>query len=445
MSVLETRGRQTATCVIRQHSVSDYACFIPTFFQLNCGFVFFSQPEVRTALGLAGRIQNQNLIRCSYPSLLSFAAVPMNAEERVKAPDHNLGRDILLGSAAASIATCFSNPIEVCKTRMQLQGELQTRSAELRTRRYKNMFDCFYKIARDEGIRGLQGGLGAGIMFQAVMNGFRLGCYDFINNHFLEKRPGDSGSYEFFRTAAVAASVGATGAFLANPFFLVKVRMQTMVRNPTPSAPPAAAPMSVPLQGPAVAGAAVTAPAATATASSAGAAAAEAAKLVAPNKPIGVQYNYTSTYDAFRSIIRSDGLSGLMRGAGVASVRVAMGSSVQFSTYDKSKEVIAKHFGLSGPPLHFAASSLAAVAVTVAMNPFDVIVTRLYNQNKTTGLYSSAFDVVRKMVATEGVRGLYKGLLPHYARLGPHMIVLFVAWEQLKALVRRHETSTEAI
>jgi hypothetical protein len=382
----------------------------------------------------------------------------MNAEERVAAPDHNLIRDILLGSAAASIATCFSNPIEVCKTRLQLQGELQNRSVERLSRQYSNMFDAFYKIARNEGIRGLQGGLAAGIMFQSVMNGFRLGCYDFINTAIRSQDKNDP--YFFVKNAAVAASVGGTGAFLANPFFLVKVRMQTLVRGgaaantaSSSSASAASPTVSAPVTGPrpataaagAVPGASVPATAtasasatahASASARGFSASASASASAPMPTRPIGIQYGYTSTFDAFRSIVRAEGLRGLMRGAGVASARVAVGSATQFTLYEAAKLAVQERTSLRGTALHFAASSLAAVAVTVAMNPFDVVTTRLYNTNKDAGVYSGAGDVVRKMFKTEGLRGLYKGLVPHYARLGPHMIIMFVAWEKLKMVFK---------
>ena len=49
----------------------------------------------------------------------------------------------------------FSNPAEVAKTRLQLQGEL----AKAEGRVYKNVLDVFSKTWRNEGIRGIQRGL----------------------------------------------------------------------------------------------------------------------------------------------------------------------------------------------------------------------------------------------------------------------------------------------
>ena len=50
-----------------------------------------------------------------------------------------------------------SNPAEVAKTRMQLQGELAKRGA---AKVYNNALDVIAKTWRNEGIRGVQRGLG---------------------------------------------------------------------------------------------------------------------------------------------------------------------------------------------------------------------------------------------------------------------------------------------
>lgn len=81
--------------------------------------------------------------------------------------------------------SCRCLQMEVVKTRMQLQGELVLRenassvaatSNDGKTgggqrqagyrRPYRNAFDAFYKICRDEGFRGIQAGLLPGLMYQ---------------------------------------------------------------------------------------------------------------------------------------------------------------------------------------------------------------------------------------------------------------------------------------
>lgn len=81
--------------------------------------------------------------------------------------------EFMLGGVAAMGAGFFTNPLEVMKTRMQLQGELKARGKH--AVHYKNVFHAGYVIAKHDGLLALQKGLVPGQMFQLVLNGSRLG------------------------------------------------------------------------------------------------------------------------------------------------------------------------------------------------------------------------------------------------------------------------------
>lgn len=78
---------------------------------------------------------------------------------------------------SAPVSRSNHDQMEVVKTRMQLQGELVARRGSsargpkgyLEGYRppYRNVFDAFYKICRDEGLRGIQAGLAPGVVYQA--------------------------------------------------------------------------------------------------------------------------------------------------------------------------------------------------------------------------------------------------------------------------------------
>ena len=65
--------------------------------------------------------------------------------------------EFLLGGVSACGAGFFTNPLEVVKTRMQLQGELRARGQY--AVHYRNVFHAFYNIAKVDGITALQKGL----------------------------------------------------------------------------------------------------------------------------------------------------------------------------------------------------------------------------------------------------------------------------------------------
>lgn len=81
--------------------------------------------------------------------------------------------EFVLGGTAAMGACLFTNPLEVLKTRLQLQGELKAKGHH--AVHYKNVFHAGYVVARNDGLLALQKGLVPALWVQLVMNGARLG------------------------------------------------------------------------------------------------------------------------------------------------------------------------------------------------------------------------------------------------------------------------------
>ncbi|XP_051908438.1 mitochondrial basic amino acids transporter-like isoform X3 [Hippocampus zosterae] len=99
-----------------------------------------------------------------------------------------LGRDtptnqFLAGAAAGAIQCVICCPMELAKTRMQMQGSGEKKSSR---KMYKNSADCLLRIYRREGVRGINRGMvttfvretpGFGIYFLAYdVLTRRLGC-----------------------------------------------------------------------------------------------------------------------------------------------------------------------------------------------------------------------------------------------------------------------------
>jgi solute carrier family 25 protein 34/35 len=135
------------------------------------------------------------------------------------------GKRHALGFTLGAIATCgastFSNPFEVVKTRLQLQGELKTASP------YRGATHAFWTILRTEGLRGIQRGLIPGYSYQFIMNGARFGTYEPLKKIF-----GDHGPVLLI----AGALSGSFGAFLASPLFLIKTVTLNLVKFPLENA-----------------------------------------------------------------------------------------------------------------------------------------------------------------------------------------------------------------
>jgi solute carrier family 25 protein 34/35 len=61
----------------------------------------------------------------------------------------------------------------------------------------------------------------------------------------------------------------------------------------------------------------------------------------------------------------------------------------------------------------------------------------MYNQNGN--LYKGVFDCLAKTVKTEGLWAIYKGFLPHLARILPHTVLTLSLAEQTNKLMRQVE------
>ncbi|KAI3637016.1 hypothetical protein MIR68_004722 [Amoeboaphelidium protococcarum] len=272
------------------------------------------------------------------------------------------GLHFVLGGLAACASVTFTNPFEVVKTRLQLQGELIKKS-QLSSKTYNSIAHAFIKIGRTEGILALQKGLVPAYFYQVIMNGVRFGGYDLIKDRVqsvIAPQMLQNNQPHFLSNVVSGAMSGMFGAALGSPFFLVKTRLQS-------------------------------------------------ASAV---NPVGVQHQYRGTADGLRHIIRNEGYRGIFAGAYAAMVRTGVGSSVQLATYDKIKDLIRQHTELKNElAATFGASFGSGLLVCLFMNPFDVIMTRLYNQHNSVKLYHGPMDCFVKTVRAEGFMALYKGFV----------------------------------
>ncbi|KAF2070373.1 hypothetical protein CYY_008302 [Polysphondylium violaceum] len=282
------------------------------------------------------------------------------------------------GCLAAIGATTITNPIELVKTRLQLQGQLQ-----MSNKIYNGIGDAFVKIAKNEGILGLQKGLFAAYLSQGTMQGFRFGAYELFIKLLNNKNP--DGNYFFLKNLIAGAGAGAVGAAIGSPFDLVKTRMQ--------------------------------------------------ASTMYANDPQFRGYN--SVYSSFKQIITNEGLKGLTRGMATSAQRTGVGSGIQLATYGSTKKVVLK-FVDEGAYAHLLSSLVAGFFLTIGMNPFDVARTRLYYQGKGNSngeMYKGLMDCIYKTTKQEGFMALYKGFGAHYLRVGPHTVLMMIFWEQIKKML----------
>ncbi|KAI6378116.1 hypothetical protein MCOR25_002360 [Pyricularia grisea] len=299
----------------------------------------------------------------------------------------------IAGAIAGCGAVTATHPFETVKIRMQLQGELRDKGHQPHF--YRGPFHGVSVIVRNEGLRGIYRGISCAYVYQVLLNGCRLGFYEpmrqTLTGLFYKDKTQQSLGINIF----CGASSGIIGAAAGSPFFLIKTRLQSY----------------------------------------------------SPFLPVGTQHEYKNAVDGMRQIYGAEGVKGMYRGVGSAMIRTGFGSSVQLPTYFFAKRRLVKHLGMEeGPALHLASSTTSGFVVCCVMHPPDTIMSRMYNQ--TGNLYSGALDCFAKTVRTEGVSAIYKGFLPHLARILPHTIITLSLAEQTNKLIKKLENRvlpTEAL
>lgn len=126
--------------------------------------------------------------------------------------------DFMLGGLSAVIANVFTNPLDVVKIRMQLQGELQARGRY--TVHYRNVFHACYAVVRSEGLLALQKGLMPSLWHQFFLNSVRLGSYQIAEQHGWTLN--EDGKTTLPKSMFIGAVTGSFGAVIGSPMYLVR-------------------------------------------------------------------------------------------------------------------------------------------------------------------------------------------------------------------------------
>lgn len=237
------------------------------------------------------------------------------------------------------------------------------------------------------------------MMREASKNLFRIGLYQPILGQ-IHNAEEEGGAAPVWKRMVAGAASGAVGAIVCNPFEITRIRVQAQALPRLDS----------------VAGGG--------GGSSGGGGGAASKKSMGPKKVASL-------------ILQNEGMSGFYK-AGTASVALGMVcTSVNLTTYTLFHEMAVHKFGMDDGPL--ADTSCALVSgflAALAMNPVDVIRTRLMTQSSTSPQYNGILDAGRKIVANEGFQALFKGFMPSFLRVGPHFVLTFLLLEQMRRYAR---------
>ncbi|XP_023687314.1 mitochondrial uncoupling protein 4 [Paramormyrops kingsleyae] len=287
----------------------------------------------------------------------------------------------ILSACAATVAEIVTFPLDLTKTRLQIQGEAAQGGSG--SRAYRGLVRTAFGIAREEGPLKLWQGATPAIYRHIVYSGVRMVAYEQLRESPLGRN--EDAGFPFWKSVVGGMLGGALGQFMASPTDLVKVQMQMEGRRRLEGKPP----------------------------------------------------RVRGVYHAFAKIISEGGVRGLWAGWVPNVQRAALVNLGDLTTYDSVKHFLLRNTTIPDNSVcHGLASTCSGLVAAIMGTPADVIKTRIMNQPRDNGgrglLYKSSLDCLLQTIRGEGFMSLYKGFLPTWMRMAPWSMTFWLSYEQIR-------------
>ncbi|XP_051143309.1 uncharacterized protein LOC127259761 [Andrographis paniculata] len=145
---------------------------------------------------------------------------------------------------------------------------------------------------------------------------------------------------------------------------------------------------------------------------------------------------YRGIWHALRTISKEERIRGLYKGLGATLLGVGPNLAISFSVYDTGRSYWHFHRPEDSPVLvSLACGSLSGIVASTVVYPLDLVRRRMQVEGSAgrARVYKRGIlDAVRHITRTEGVRGLYRGILPEYYKVVPSVGIVFMTYEKVK-------------
>ncbi|KAM0934147.1 putative mitochondrial carrier domain superfamily [Dioscorea sansibarensis] len=145
---------------------------------------------------------------------------------------------------------------------------------------------------------------------------------------------------------------------------------------------------------------------------------------------------YGGPMDVAKHVLKAEGgLRGLFKGLVPTLAREVPGNAVMFGVYEALKQFFAGGNDTSrlGRGSLMTAGGLAGAAFWAIVYPTDVVKSVIQVDDYKNPKYSGSINAFKKILASEGVKGLYRGFGPAMARSIPANAACFLAYEVTKS------------
>ncbi|KAI4377972.1 hypothetical protein MLD38_015521 [Melastoma candidum] len=288
-------------------------------------------------------------------------------------------KDLLSGTAGGAAQLICGHPFDTIKVKLQSQP----RPCPGHSPKYAGPMDALRKTLTAEGPGGLYKGMGAPLATVAALNAV---LFTVRGQMEAQLRTGPGIPLTIGQQVVCGAGAGFAISFLACPNELIKCRLQahsTLVGD-------GAGTMAV---------------------------------------------KYVGPVDVAKHVLREGGAAGLFKGLIPTLAREVTGNAAMFGVYEALKQYMAGGQDTSslGQGTLMMAGGLAGASSWALIYPTDVIKSVIQVEDFKNPNYSGLVDAFRKILASEGVKGLYKGFGPAIARSVVANAACFLAYEVTKS------------
>ncbi|KAL6129307.1 hypothetical protein ACLB2K_072659 [Fragaria x ananassa] len=292
----------------------------------------------------------------------------------------DVAKDLASGTVGGVAQLVVGHPFDTIKVKLQSQPA----PVPGQPPKFSGAMDAVRQTLAAEGPRGLYKGMGAPLATVAVFNAVLFTVRGQMET-LLRSEPGVP--LTVGQQVIAGAGAGLAVSFLACPTELIKCRLQAQSAMAETGA-----------------GAGV----------------------------VAVAVKYGGPMDVAKQVLKSEGgARGLFKGLVPTMAREIPGNAAMFGVYEAIKQLLAGGQDTSGLGRGslMAAGGLAGAAFWASVYPTDVVKSVLQVDDYKNPKFSGSVDAFRKILASEGAKGLYKGFGPAMSRSIPANAACFLAYE----------------
>lgn len=292
-----------------------------------------------------------------------------------------LGSDLLIGGSIGAVSKTIMAPVERVKLLMQTQD---SNPAVLRgeVKRYSGIGDCFRRVHAEQGIAAFWRGNLVNCLRYAPQQGSALAFNDALNNMF----PNYNSNTDFWKSFGTKLFSGGLAGAVANticyPFDFARTRLASDLKSGKPQ--------------------------------------------------------FKGIADCIVSTVKSQGITGLYTGWLVTCMGAFVYRAGQLGCFKQIQDMnpYQKDKGTLGAVSSFFAVTAARTVVMPFNYPFDTVRRRMMLQSEkplAERVYKGSWDCFKQVLAKEGTKGMYKGMVPELFRgVGGSLVI--VAYDRIKII-----------